>query len=147
MDDCLICKRVGLARAGENPFFISEFEHSYFVLGDHQYFEGYSLLLLKEHVRELHELKMHVQQELFQEVMIAGNAIFEAFRPWKMNYSCYGNAEPHVHWHIFPRYEAEADHRRNPWLHSQDFKEHLVSEAKRREHIEKIRTRLKEGIE
>ena len=142
MSECLICERVNLAVAKKNPFLIHEFKNSYFVLGDHHYFKGYSLLLLKDHVRELHELKPHVQQELFQEVMIAGKAVFDAFCPRKMNYSCYGNAEPHVHWHIFPRYEDEADHKRNPWLHSGDFKNQLNSDKEISEMVEKVRAKL-----
>jgi len=145
MDTCQICDRVALAKAETNPFLIHEFEHSYFVLGDHQYFKGYSLVLLKDHVRELHELSHEVQQALFQEVMAAGKAVFETFHPWKMNYSCYGNGEPHVHWHIFPRYESEPDHHRQPWLHSAEFKGHLVSEAERASLIEGIRGNLKGG--
>ena len=85
------------------------------------------MLLLKSHVRELHELSTDVQQAVFLELMTAGRAIVATFDPWKMNYACYGNAEEHVHWHIFPRYESDPDRRRNPWLHSAAFKEHRVT--------------------
>ena len=144
MDLCLICERAGLAKAGKNPYLIHEFEHSYFVLGDHQYFKGYALVLLKDHVRELHELPTGVQQALFQEVMVAGKAVFDTFRPWKMNYACYGNGEPHVHWHIFPRYESEPDRERQPWLHSAEFKKHLVSDLERGSLIQAIRGNIQE---
>ena len=51
MDECLICERVALARAGENPWLIEEMEHTFFVVGDHQFHRGYALVLLKEHIR------------------------------------------------------------------------------------------------
>ena len=80
-ESCLICERVQLGREGRNPYFIHEFEHSLFVVGDHQYHPDCSLVLLKEHVRELHELTPAVQTALFQEVMAATNAIVQTFTP------------------------------------------------------------------
>jgi diadenosine tetraphosphate (Ap4A) HIT family hydrolase len=143
MNGCLICERVKSAQEGKNSFLIREFKNSVFVIGDHQFFKGYSLLLLKDHVRELHELAPDIQQELFQELMTAGKAVFETFKPWKMNYSCYGNEVPHIHWHIFPRYESDPFRLNNPWLNSAQFKEHPTKETEREKLIEKIRLKLK----
>src|SRR5713101_4698077 len=98
-NSCLICDRIALWRSGQNHYFIYEFEHSIFVVGDHQFHQGYSLILLKEHIRELHDLTTPVQSALFQEVMAAGRVLVATFQPWKMNYACYANAEPHIHWH------------------------------------------------
>ena len=142
MKDCLICERVSLAEERKNTFLIHEFKNSFFVIGDHQFFKGYSLLILKQHSRELHDLLPDVQMELFQELMTAGKAVFEAFQPWKMNYSCYGNQIPHVHWHIFPRYESDPYHLNNPWLNSKQFEKHPIQEAEKIESIEKIRSKL-----
>ena len=63
VNDCLICERVALAREAQNPYLIAEMEHTYFVVGDHQCFKGYALVLLKEHVREPFELPPDVQRE------------------------------------------------------------------------------------
>ena len=140
---CFICERVQAAREGKNPFFIHEFPHSFLVLGDHQYFKGYSVLLFKDHVRELHDLSEKLQKELFGELMQAGKAVFEAFKPWKMNYSCYGNQIPHIHWHIFPRYESDPHHLNNPWLNSDKFDEHPTKEPEKAERIAMVRAHLK----
>lgn len=59
--------------------------------------------------------------------MLAGQAIVNAFSPWKMNYACYGNAEPHIHWHLFPRYESDPDRKANPWCHVSEFKHYLIT--------------------
>lgn len=139
---CSICQRVSLWRSEENPFFIHEFKNSIFVVGDHQFHRGYSLLLLKEHVRELHELGSSIQVELFQELMAAGRALVDTFNPWKMNYSCYGNVDPHIHWHLFPRYEKEPDHLNHPWLHASEFKDHLIDSATARKLGEMIKANL-----
>jgi diadenosine tetraphosphate (Ap4A) HIT family hydrolase len=122
-----MCRRVGAILTEDgNPFLIHEFEHSVFVVGDHQFFRGYSLLLLKEHERELHELEPSVQSALFSELMTAGRAVADTFKPWKMNYSCYGNVVPHIHWHLFPRYESDADCEQVPWFHTSEFEKHLI---------------------
>lgn len=120
-----MCRRAAaiLTECG-NPFLIHEFEHSIFVVGDHQFFRGYSLLLLKNHERELHELEPNVQAGLFAELMIAGRAVADTFKPWKMNYSSYGNVVPHIHWHLFPRYEPDADREQVPWIHASEFDGH-----------------------
>ena len=142
-ENCLICERVQTAKEGKNPYLIHEFKNSFLVIGDHQYFKGYSVLLLKDHVRELHELPPSRQQELFSELMAVGRAVFEAFHPWKMNYSCYGNQIPHIHWHIFPRYESDPDHLHNPWWNSSEFGKHPIQEAERTESIKRIKAELK----
>lgn len=139
---CLICERVALAEQGQNPWLIHDFEHSYFVLGDHQYFKGYALLLLKPHVRELHELEPNVQQALNAELMAAGSALVGAFSPWKMNYSCFGNTDEHVHWHLMPRYAKDPERHRHPWLHADEFGKAVVPAEERIALIDKIRAHI-----
>jgi diadenosine tetraphosphate (Ap4A) HIT family hydrolase len=127
VDDCLICERLALWRQGRNPYVVDEFEQCLFVVGDHQFHRGYCLLLLKEHVRELHELPEARALEVCAEVLRASRAVVAAFRPWKMNLACYGNAEEHVHWHLMPRHADDSDRTRNPWRHSAEFKDHLIT--------------------
>lgn len=117
-DGCAICDRVALTRAGENPFLIHEFPHSFFVVGDQQFHRGYSLLLFKRHVRELHELTPAEQAGLSAELMTATSALVETFSPWKMNHACLGNQDEHVHWHLMPRHQSDPDHRTQPWKNS-----------------------------
>ena len=139
---CSICRRVSLWREGRNAYFVHEFERSVLVVGDHQFHKGYCLLLLKEHVRELHELEPAAYLALSQELMTAGRALVETFGPWKMNYSCYGNQDPHIHWHLFPRYESEPDHLNHPWLHASEFKAHLIDAETAQELGQRIKEHL-----
>jgi diadenosine tetraphosphate (Ap4A) HIT family hydrolase len=120
-DGCSICDRIKRAKAGNYPGLIHEFPNSFLAVGDHQYHKGYCLLFLKYHVRELHELTEDQQNGLFRELMAATNAIVKTYTPWKMNHSCYGNVDEHVHWHLIPRYDDKGDHRTNPWLHADEF--------------------------
>lgn len=134
---CTICERLEKWRSG--PFLIQEFEHSLFVVGDHQYFPGYCLLVMKAHIRELHELAPDVQAALLAELMTATNAVVRAFQPWKMNHASLGNVDPHVHWHLIPRYDDAPDHRAHPWLHADEFDSHKTNKATAREVAGRIR--------
>jgi diadenosine tetraphosphate (Ap4A) HIT family hydrolase len=114
-------------------------EHTVFVVGDHQFHEGYSLVLLKHHLRELHDMPPNLQLEHFSEVMRATSAVRATFLPSKVNHSCYGNSEPHVHWHIIPRYEGDPDRTRNPWLHADEFSGRVITPDEARRVAERIR--------
>jgi diadenosine tetraphosphate (Ap4A) HIT family hydrolase len=131
-----------MAKNGTNPYFIKEFEHSIFVIGDHQFYKGYSLILLKDHHEELHLLDKTIQNELFAEVMAAGQAVVDAFNPKKMNYSCYGNEVRHVHWHIFPRYEDDPYPEKPPFRAADQFSTAKIVEAEQNQRISSLRLAL-----
>lgn len=142
MNQCTICKRLDLLKSAGDTAMIYEFPHSYLLLGNHQYFPGYCVLYYKQHVRELHELSPEIQAALSKELMQATTAIVRAFNPWKMNHACLGNRDQHIHWHIIPRYESEADHQMHPWTHADEFDSCLISPEQQREAIELIRFHL-----
>ncbi|HVW88506.1 MAG TPA: HIT family protein [Gaiellaceae bacterium] len=142
MTECLICNRVALAADGRNPYLVAGLEHSIFVVGDHQWHRGYALVLLKEHVREPHHLSPELQGEHFRELMRAARAIDRTFRPAKLNFSCYGNAEPHVHWHICPRYPDDPHPNMPPWQDAARFGEKRIDADEARDLAERIRRNL-----
>jgi len=90
-------------------------------------------------VREPFELRPDVQREHFREVMRAAAALYATFHPRKMNFSCYGNAEPHVHWHLVPRYEDDPHPTEDPWKDSARFHEKMVTADEAREIAARIR--------
>jgi diadenosine tetraphosphate (Ap4A) HIT family hydrolase len=141
---CLICERVALVRERHNAHLIADMRHSVFVVGDHQWHRGYALVLLKAHVREPFELPRDVQSEHFGEVMRAAEALSKTFAPLKMNYSCYGNAEPHVHWHLVPRYEDDPHPGQDPWRDSERFRERTTSLSDAADIAAEIRANLLE---
>jgi diadenosine tetraphosphate (Ap4A) HIT family hydrolase len=114
-------------------------EYSIFVVGDHQWHRGYSVVALKEHVREPYELTPDAQREHFREVVRAAEALDKTFQPVKMNFSCYGNAEPHVHWHLVPRYADDPHPRKDPWEDIARFGEKTINAAEAREIAARIR--------
>lgn len=102
--DCLICDRIRLIREESNPYFVCELKTGYVVVGDHQFFRGYTLFLCKVHKRELHELDSGFRKQFLWEMSEVASAVFHAFRPHKLNYELLGNSDEHMHWHLFPRY-------------------------------------------
>ena len=67
---CLICERIELIKQGKNPHFVKELETGYVVIGDGQYFKGYTLFLAKEHVTELHQMEYETKIKFLEEMSI-----------------------------------------------------------------------------
>lgn len=124
---CLICDRIKQIKQNKNPYFVAELSTGYVVLGDSQYFKGYTLFLSKEHVNELH---LHSEPETYlNEVVKVGKAVYNAFKPMKLNYEILGNSDPHLHTHIFPRYATDPDPRRPVWVIDKKVRDEVVPSA------------------
>lgn len=113
--DCLICERIEQIKQGINPYFVEELETGYVVIGDYQFFRGYTVFLCKEHKRELHELEPHFRKQYVWEMSVVAEAVFDAFKPNKLNYELLGNTDHHMHWHIFPRHANDPLPNRTVW--------------------------------
>lgn len=100
---CLVCDQIKQIQAGKNQHFVRELETGYVVLGDYQYFQGYTLFLCKRHEKELFGLEPGFQQKFLKEMTLVAEAVAKAFDAEKMNYELLGNSEWHLHWHLFPR--------------------------------------------
>jgi len=113
--DCLICERIRLIKTGQNPYFVKELKSGYVVLGDYQFFRGYTLLLSKAHVSELHQLPVVARKRFLWEMGLVAQAVFMAFKPARLNYELLGNTDRHLHWHIFPRHKNDPKPKRTVW--------------------------------
>ena len=126
-DDCPLCQRTLACKNGSYPFLIREFKNSYLTLGEHQFFSGYSVLVLKDHYREMTDIPEPTRTEVFQEMMAASQMIQDTFHPHKMNLCSLGNVVDHQHWHFFPRYLDDPGLKDPPWLRMNDFNSAQVS--------------------
>lgn len=100
---CMICDRIKMIAEGTNPYFVKELETGYVVIGDHQYFKGYTLYLCKDHKTELFQLEDGFKLKYLEEMAVVSQAVATAFGAEKMNYELLGNGDTHLHWHLFPR--------------------------------------------
>lgn len=112
---CLICERIEMIKEGKNPYFVMELETGYVVMGDHQHFKGYTLFLCKEHVTELHYLSRDFKLKYLEEMSIVAEAVYNVFKPEKMNYELLGNGDTHVRWHLFPRVSGDTPEKGPVW--------------------------------
>lgn len=118
---CALCEREEKLKNGLYPYLIHEFENSWWLLGEHQYYKGYSVLLLKGHAREMTELKTQHAAAVFEELLRAQRTVEKAFPHFKMNICSLGNVVDHVHWHLFPRYSDDPKRENPPWLQMHEF--------------------------
>lgn len=139
---CPLCDRVSSTKNNQYPFLIKEFTHSYLYLGEHQFYQGYCVLVTKNHYREMSDIPSPIREEIFAEMMKVSDALITTFQPKKMNLASYGNVVEHLHWHFFPRYEDDPQFTNPPWLQMHLFDSKKVSVELRDELIEKIRANL-----
>ncbi len=114
--NCEVCERIALIRQGKNPYFVRELETGYVVLGDYQRFKGYTLFLCKEHATEIHFLEKDFRRKFLEEMSLAAEAVYNAFRPDKLNYELLGTGNAvHMHWHLFPRRDGDTPQTGPVW--------------------------------
>jgi len=125
---CIFCEKVSdlenvdnLEDTDNKSFIIHNFPHSILIVGEHQAFPGYCVLVAKSHIAKLHEMETAIQTALFTELMQAASAINKAYPCKQLNYACYGNMVPHVHWHIFPRHENDIAWPKPVWTKMHEF--------------------------
>lgn len=117
MNDTAIHRRVAACRSGIDPTAICRMPAGWAVMGDPQVLRGYCLLLPDPVVPHLNALPAAGQAAFLADVARLGQAVFEATGALRINYAMFGNVEPALHAHVFPRYadEPEALKTANPW--------------------------------
>ena len=80
-----------------------------------QFFAGWTVLVLKDHVSELFELSKDARGMLMEEVTHVAQGLAQVFDAKKMNYELLGNQVPHIHWHLIPRLATDPDPLKPVW--------------------------------
>jgi diadenosine tetraphosphate (Ap4A) HIT family hydrolase len=94
---------------GQNPALIAELPSGFAVMGDSQFLPGYCLLLAYPMVEKLNDLQGDGRLQFLADMAKLGDAVLKATNCLRINYSIYGNLDPFLHAHIFPRYHWEED--------------------------------------
>ena len=103
----LVDERVELARCGQNPTVIARLASGWAVLGDYQFFRGYSLLLPEPVVPSLNDLSLTERSRFLLDMVALGDALLAATDALRINYEILANTDPALHAHVFPRYASE----------------------------------------
>jgi diadenosine tetraphosphate (Ap4A) HIT family hydrolase len=106
MTECFFCNNDG----GEILFSTKLYR---IVLVDDKDYPGYIRVVLNSHLKELTDLEVEENLELYGAVIKSERILRTIFTPDKINIASFGNLTPHSHWHIIPRYN-EDKHFPNP---------------------------------
>lgn len=113
----LIQRIVDRCRAGEYPAAVCRLDSGWVVLGERQIFTGYSLLLPDPVVPHLNALAGEDRGRFLADMARVGDALIAVTGAIRINYAMFGNVEPALHAHLFPRLAAEpaATQTAQPW--------------------------------
>jgi diadenosine tetraphosphate (Ap4A) HIT family hydrolase len=139
---CGICGLINRIAAGAFDAFVAELPTCYVTLGDAQFYRGYCVLLAKRHATEMFLLPIAEARALFDDMRMVAEAIAAVTNPWKINYECLGNLEPHVHWHILPRYVTDQLRHAPVWIRPESERKIALSDDDRRELIAALRKQI-----
>ena len=107
MNQTAIDRRVAACRAGAEPTFVARLDSGWAVLGDPQVLAGYCLLLPDPVVPHLNAMAPAGQQAFLADMARLGEAVLRVTGAVRINYAMFGNLEPALHAHVFPRFVDE----------------------------------------
>lgn len=83
-------------------------------VGDPDY-PGTCRVILNRHAGEMTDLTARERSRLMKVVLATESALRVVARPDKINLASLGNAVPHLHWHVIPRYFDDRHFPRSIW--------------------------------
>ena len=99
-----------------DAIFITELSISTLLLYRDQRFRGYCLLSFSAwDATSLDALNNNEYSRFSLDLRAASKAIRSVCHPDHMNYELLGNSNPHLHWHIVPRYKTDPRWGRPIW--------------------------------
>jgi diadenosine tetraphosphate (Ap4A) HIT family hydrolase/catechol 2,3-dioxygenase-like lactoylglutathione lyase family enzyme len=112
-----IQRRVERLRAGDDGGVIARLPSGWAVMGDPQVIDGYCLLLPDPVVPHLNALPVGEREQFLADMARLGDAVLAVTGALRINYAIFGNLEPALHAHVFPRraHEPEALRTAHPW--------------------------------
>ena len=104
-------------RADRYPSLVVRMASGWVVMGERQVFAGYCLLLPDPVVPQLNALAAVSRMQFLSDMASLGDAILAATSALRINYAIFGNVEPALHAHVFPRFADEPEWTRTsqPW--------------------------------
>jgi diadenosine tetraphosphate (Ap4A) HIT family hydrolase len=107
-EDCPLCREDGGVVLWRDRF-------CRVVAVDDPDYPGYCRVILQRHEREMTDLAPDEQHHLMLVVFEVEAALRDALMPDKVNLASLGNAVPHVHWHVVPRFRDDRHYPAPIW--------------------------------
>jgi diadenosine tetraphosphate (Ap4A) HIT family hydrolase len=86
-------------------------------MGERQVLPGYCLLLPDPVVSDLNVLDVQGRGQFLSDMALVGDVLLRVTAALRINYAIFGNVEPALHAHVFPRQANEPESTRllQPW--------------------------------
>jgi diadenosine tetraphosphate (Ap4A) HIT family hydrolase len=104
-------------RAANYPALVARLHSGWVVMGERQVLTGYCLLLPDPVVPHLNALPSELRVQFLSDMAMVGDSLLATTQALRVNYAIYGNVDPALHAHVFPRHatEPEATRTSQPW--------------------------------
>ncbi|HXC08223.1 MAG TPA: hypothetical protein VNV61_04785 [Steroidobacteraceae bacterium] len=108
---------VDRCRAQDYPAAVARLRSGWVVMGERQVLTGYCLLLPDPVVPHLNALPPVLRAQFLSDMAMVGDALLAVTAGLRINYAIFGNVDPALHAHVFPRLATEPDATRTaqPW--------------------------------
>ncbi len=108
---------VDRCRAADYPPAVGRLSSGWVVMGARQVLTGYCLLLPDPVVPHLNALPPEPRAQFLADMAAVGDALLAVTAALRINYAIFGNVDPALHAHVFPRLatEPEAERTAQPW--------------------------------
>jgi diadenosine tetraphosphate (Ap4A) HIT family hydrolase len=87
-------------------------------VGDADY-PGFCRVIWQAHVKEMTDLSGAERTRLMQVVFAVERVLRDLLQPDKINLASLGNATPHLHWHVIPRFVTDRHYPNAVWASPQ----------------------------
>ena len=117
MPPTAIHRLVDRCRSADYPPMVTKLRSGWVIMGERQVFDGYCLLIPDPVVPHLNALATPCREQFLSDMTMVGDALMAAMSALRINYAMFGNLEPALHAHVFPRYahEPAATRTAQPW--------------------------------
>jgi diadenosine tetraphosphate (Ap4A) HIT family hydrolase len=104
-------------RAQDYPAVVARLQSGWVIMGERQVLTGYCLLLPDPVVPHLNALPPALRAQFLSDMAMVGDALLAVTAGLRVNYAIFGNVDPALHAHVFPRLatEPEATRTAQPW--------------------------------
>jgi diadenosine tetraphosphate (Ap4A) HIT family hydrolase len=104
-------------RKNESPTRVARLRSGWVVMAECQVLAGYCLLLPDPVVEHLNALSGAGRAQFLEDMALTGDALLACTAAVRINYALFGNVEPALHAHLFPRLATEpaATRTLQPW--------------------------------
>ena len=104
-------------RAEDYPAAVARLSSGWVILGERQVLTGYCLVLPDPVVPHLNVLPPALRAQFLSDMAMVGDALLAVTAGLRINYAIFGNVDPALHAHVFPRLATEPDSTRSsqPW--------------------------------